>query len=103
MQPTCVVLTVATPGTLVPLTTDSALRCYAFLAVPHWSNTAAVYLGLAGSLNRSNAAGVVKRLADPTAEFSLGASDIANPILLSKYAIDADAANQKLLLTYWTA
>jgi len=97
---------VATPGTLIQLSTDATLRVAKlfFQVIPGLTDKA--YIGKS-SMVRSTLAGVIRVLA-PNASggvsdsFFLEASDGADSINLAAYWIDADVAGEGLLITYWT-
>ena len=97
---------VATPGTLVQLSTDLTLRVakLLFQVIPGLTGNA--YIGKAG-MTRSTLSGVIRVLA-PNAvggvsdSFFLETSDGADGINLSAYWIDMDVAAEGLLITNWT-
>lgn len=97
---------VATPGTLVQLSTDLTLRVAKlfFQVIPGLTGKA--YIGKAG-LTRSTLSGVIRVLAPNAAggvsdSFFLETSDGADAINLASYWIDMDVAGEGLLITYWT-
>jgi hypothetical protein len=97
---------VATPGTLVPLSTDpTKLASKIFVQVVP-GLTGKGYLGTAGMV-RSTLAGVVRVLWPNTSggfseNFLIESNDGANTLSLSQYYVDMDVANEGLLVSYWT-
>jgi hypothetical protein len=99
-------VSVATPGTPVPLTTDKKkLVSKLFVQViPGLSGKG--YLGQK-EMNRANHTGVIRILWPNAAggfsdSFLLESTDGSNSIPLSQYYIDMDVAGEGLLVTYWT-
>lgn len=98
-------VSVSTPGTPVPLTTDKTLTASKlfFQVIP--GLTGKTYVGTTG-LNKATLGGVA-RILWPNASggfsenFSVESQDGMNSIVLSEYAIDADVAGEGLLVTYW--
>ena len=97
---------VATPGTLVQLSTDLTLRVAKlfFQVIPGLTGKA--YIGKAG-MTRSTLSGVIRVLAPNASSgisdsFFLEAQDGADAINLASYWIDMDVAGEGLLITYWT-
>jgi hypothetical protein len=98
-------LSVPTPGTPVPLTTDltvTASKVF-FQVIP--GLTGKTYIGTP-SMVKGTLAGVA-RILWPNAtggfseNFSIEAQDARNSIRLADYAVDADVAAEGLLVTYW--
>ncbi len=97
---------VATPGTPVPLTTNTTLTASKlfFQVIP--GLTGKTYIGTP-SMTKGSLAGVT-RVLWPNASggfsenFMLQSQDGANSIRLAEYAVDADVAGEGLLVTYWT-
>ncbi|MES1262474.1 MAG: hypothetical protein ABUS49_12135 [Acidobacteriota bacterium] len=98
-------ISVATPGTPVPLTTDptlTATRLF-FQVIP--GLTGKTYVGTSG-MTKDTFGGVARILwPNPSGGFSetfcIEAQDGENSIRLMDYAIDADVAGEGLLVTYW--
>jgi hypothetical protein len=99
-------VTVATPGTLVQLSTNNNLRASKiyFQVIP--GLTGKGYIGKSGMV-RSTLANVIRVLwpnsgggiSDSFFLESQGDADLLN---LSEYYIDMDVAGEGLLVTYWT-
>lgn len=99
-------LNVATPGTPVPLTSDTTVHAskLLFQAIP--GLTGKTYVGNT-SLVKTTLANTARVLApNPTSGFSetfyIEAQDGDNSLRVADYAIDADVAGEGLLVTYWT-
>ena len=97
---------VATPGTSVPLTTDSTITASKLFVQVIPGLTGKVYLG-AHSMNKTTLAGVIRILWPNSGggfseNFFLESQDGTNSIRLADYAIDADVAAEGLLISYWT-
>jgi len=98
-------ISVPTPGTPVPLSTDptaTASKLF-FQVIP--GLTGKTYAG-APTMTKANLAGVARVLwPNATGGFSetfyIEAQDGSNSIRLSEYAVDADVAGEGLLVTYW--
>ncbi len=98
-------VSVPTPGTPVPLTTDSTIKASRlfFQVIP--GLTGKTYIGTAGMTKAT--LGGVARVLWPNASggfsenFSVESQDGTNSIVLSEYVIDADVAGEGLLVTYW--
>jgi hypothetical protein len=97
---------VATPGTPVPLTTDSTVTASKifFQVVP--GLTGKTYVGVP-SMTKATLAGVARILWPNSSggfseTFRIESQDGENSIRLKDYAIDADVAGEGLLVTYWT-
>ena len=97
---------VATPGTPVPLTTNSTITASKvfFQVIP--GLTGKTYVGTP-SMAKATLAGVARVLwPNATGGFSenfwIEAQDGENSIRLAEYAVDADVAAEGLLVTYWT-
>lgn len=91
-------LTVAVPGTPVQL--PSAMACG--LQVAAWKDNATANDGYVGRVGMSKAtgSGVIQTLA-PRAIWALPIKESGNRINVSDYAVDADAAGAKFLVSYW--
>lgn len=97
-------IAVGTPGTPVRLTTNTALRADSILFSPIQANTGRVLIGAVG-MDKTALTGVI-------AEFSESATKFQGPLLLqdqtsqtsmqlSDYYVDADVANEGIIVTYW--
>jgi hypothetical protein len=99
-------VSVSTPGTPVPLSTDTT-KCVSklfFQVIPGLTGKA--YIGKPG-MNKSTLAGVSRILWPNTNgglsdQFFLECQDGMDSIPLSDYAIDVDVASEGLLVAYWT-
>src|SRR5580700_8223554 len=97
---------VATPGTLVPLSTiTNQLVSKIFVQVVP-GLTGKGYLGTAGMV-RPTLAGVVRVLWPNTSggfseNFLIESSDGCDSLNLSQYYVDMDVANEGLVVSYWT-
>jgi hypothetical protein len=99
-------VSVAVPGTPVPLTVNPAITASKIFIQAIPGLTGKTYFG-SKSLVKSTLAGVARVLApNPASGFSenffLESQDGDNSIQLSEYAIDADVANEGMLVTYWS-
>jgi hypothetical protein len=100
-------ISVTTPGTPVPLSTDptaTASKLF-FQVIP--GLTGKTYVGAPG-MAKSTLAGVARVLwPNPTGGFSetfeIESQDGEDSIHLAEYAVDADVAGEGLLVTFWTA
>jgi hypothetical protein len=97
---------VATPGTLIQLSTDPTQRVCKLLFQAVAGLTGKGYIGKSG-MTRSSLNGVIRVLAPNASSgvsdsFFLETSDGADGINLSAYWIDMDVAGEGLLITYWT-
>jgi hypothetical protein len=99
-------VSVPTPGTPVPLTSDTKITASKlfFQVIP--GLTGKTYVGVP-AMTKATLAGVARVLwPNSTGGFSetfaIEAQDGENSIRLSDYAIDADVAAEGLLVTYWT-
>jgi hypothetical protein len=97
---------VATPGTLVPLTTNASLRASKiyFQVIP--GLTGKGYIGKSG-LVRATLANVIRVLWPNSAggfsdSFFLESGEDSDVLNLSEYYIDMDVAGEGLLITYWS-
>jgi hypothetical protein len=98
-------ISVPTPGTPVPLTTDLTVKASKvfFQVIP--GLTGKTYVGTP-SMAKGTLAGVARILwPNSTGGFSetfyIEAQDGEDSICLADYAIDADVAGEGLLVTYW--
>jgi hypothetical protein len=99
-------VSVPTPGTPVPLSTDTTVVASKlfFQAIP--GLTGKTYAGTP-ALNKTTLGGVARVLCpNPSGTvsetFYIQAQDGENSIRVADYAIDADVAGEGLLVTYWT-
>jgi hypothetical protein len=96
---------VPVPGTPVPLTTNHAITASKLFVQAIPGLTGKTYLG-SHTLTKSTLAGVARILGPNASGFSenffLESQDGTNGIRLADYSIDADVANEGLLVTYWT-
>jgi len=99
---------VPTPGTPVPVTTDTTLFASQILFRTVPGATKPTYVGVAG-MNKSAAGmvGVIAALAEPTAGGAQDGQAIpsspyqwGNSLRLADYYVDADQANEGVLVTY---
>jgi hypothetical protein len=98
-------LSVPTPGTPVPLTTDPTITASKvfFQVIP--GLTGKTYVGKP-SMTKGTLAGVARILwPNSTGGFSenfyIEAQDARDSIRVADYAVDADVAGEGLLVTYW--
>jgi hypothetical protein len=97
---------VATPGTLVPLTTNTSLRASKiyFQVIP--GLTGKGYIGKSGMV-RATLVNVIRVLWPNSSggfsdSFFIESSEDSDVLNLSEYYIDMDVAGEGLLVTYWT-
>jgi hypothetical protein len=97
---------VATPGTLIPFSTNTSLRASKiyFQVIP--GLTGKGYIGKNG-LVRATLANVIRVLWPNSAggfsdSFFLESQDDSDVLNLSEYYIDMDVAGEGLLITYWS-
>ncbi len=97
---------VATPGTLVPLTTNTSLRASKiyFQVIP--GLTGKGYIGKNG-LVRATLVNVIRVLWPNSSggfsdSFFLESQADSDTLNLSEYYVDMDVAGEGLLVTYWT-
>jgi hypothetical protein len=99
-------ISVATPGTPVPLTNDPTIRaCRVFFQVIP-GLTGKTYVGVP-TMTKGTLAGVARILWPNSSggfseTFEVKSQDGENSIRLADYAIDADVAGEGLLVSYWT-
>lgn len=98
-------VTVTTPGTPVPLTTDPTITASKlfFQVIP--GLTGKTYVGTP-RMTKATLGGVARILWPNSAggfseTFYIESQDGTNSIRLEDYAIDADVAGEGLLVTYW--
>ena len=99
-------INVATPGTLVPLSTNTSLRASKiyFQVIP--GLTGKGYIGKSGMV-RATLANVIRVLWPNTSggfsdSFFLESNQDADSLNLAEYYVDMDVAGEGLLVTYWT-
>jgi len=99
-------VSVPTPGTPVPLSTNPIARASKlfFQVIP--GLTGKTYAGVP-TMTKATFAGVARILWPNAAggfseNFYIEAQDGENSIRLADYAVDADVAGEGLLVTYWT-
>jgi hypothetical protein len=99
-------VSVATPGTLVQLSSDTTLRASKifFQVIP--GLTGKGYIGKAGMV-RATLANVIRVLWPNSAggisdSFFLESRQDSDVLNLSEYYVDMDVAGEGLLVTYWT-
>jgi len=99
-------VSVPTPGTPVPLSTDETVTASKlfFQVIP--GLTGNTYAGVP-TMTKATFAGVARILwPNPTGGFSehfyIESQDGDNSIHIANYAVDADVAGEGLLVTYWT-
>ena len=98
---------VPTPGTPVPVTSDTNLRVERMRFAAAIGDTGRVFLGVSG-MNKANATGVVKEFW-PTGSgggiadsFDIWAEDSRHLLVPSDYYVDANNAGEGLIVAYWT-
>jgi hypothetical protein len=99
---------VATPGTPVPITTDTTLRATIIRFSVFIGGTGKVYLGVQG-MNKATGAGVIKEFWPTTVSGAIADELILEaPAMgsygffrLSDFYVDADIANEGLLVSYF--
>ncbi len=94
------------PGTPVPLTANPAITASKVFVQAIPGLTGQTYFG-SPTMVKATLAGVTRVLAPNPAgglseNFFLESQDGRNSIQLAEYAIDANVANEGLLVTYWT-
>ena len=99
-------ISVPTPGTPVPLSTDPTVTASKLFVQVIPGLTGKTYLGVP-SMTKSTLSGVARVLwPNPSGGFSenfeIESQDGTNSIRLAEYAVDADVAGEGLLVTYWT-
>jgi hypothetical protein len=97
---------VATPGTPVPLSTDTTVTANKLLFQVIPGLTGKTYVGKS-TMTKTTLAGVARILWPNSSggfseTFYVESQDGTNSIRLADYAIDADVAGEGLLVTYWT-
>jgi len=93
-------VTVPTPGTPVFLSTDPTVRVCRVTIQTAPANTGKMYFGLTG-MQKSTLAGV-SRVLVTSSDYEIATQDGTNGIALFYLSIDADVANEGLLVSYWT-
>ena len=92
-------VTVPTPGTPVALTTDTKLRAARLTLQTPTANTGKMYFGKTG-MTKATLAGVARVLATYDS-YEITTADGMDGISLAQLALDADVANEGLLVSYW--
>jgi|SRR5579863_1156162 len=106
MQPTFLgVVTVASAGTPVPLSTDPALAACAILVATIPDLTGNIYFG-GVNLNQTTLAGVMIKFNPPSSagmpdHFLLQSEDAKNSLRVSDYWLDAAVSGAGALITYF--
>ncbi len=93
-------IAVPTPGTPVAISTNVSKRAARVVLQTAPANTGKTYFGEVG-LVKATLAGVSRILAAADS-YEISAADGTDGILLSQLSIDADNANEGLLVSYWT-
>ena len=96
MTPKTILVTVATAGTPVQVTTDTAIRASQVRFQPLDGIS---YLGIAG-LNKTTFANCIRRMA-VDADYAIQADENLAQIQLSAYWLDVTTDGQKVLVAYW--
>jgi len=97
---------VTTPGTAVPLSTNTDQKVAKIFAQVVPGLTGKGFIGKS-NLNRSTSAGVVRILWPNSGggfsdSFEVSSNNGTNSLMLSEYFVDMDVAGEGLLVTYWT-
>jgi phosphomannomutase len=95
-----------TPGTPVPLSTNTSQRVSKFYIQMIPGLTGKAYLG-SRAMNKTTMAGVARIFApNPSGgisdQFLVETDDSTDTINLAEYAIDLDVAGEGVLISYWT-
>jgi hypothetical protein len=99
-------IAVPTPGTPVRVTTNTNLRVARMRFAVVIGETGRVFLGVAG-MNKADGTGVVKQFWPTGAgggiadEFEVTAMDDRHLLVPSDYYVDANNANEGLIVAYW--
>ena len=91
---------VPTPGTPVPLSNSGTVHVARIILQTSPANTGKTYFGQS-SMVKATLAGV-SRVLDTTDKYEISTEDGTDGISLAQVAIDADVANEGLLVSYWT-
>ncbi|HWE49486.1 MAG TPA: hypothetical protein VG273_06840 [Bryobacteraceae bacterium] len=99
-------ISVPTPGTPVPLSTDPAATASKLFFQVAPGLTGKTYVGKPG-MAKGTLDGVARVLSSNTSSgffdtFEVESQDGENTIRLAEYAVDADVAGEGLLVTFWT-
>ena len=100
-------ISVPTPGTPVPVSTDTNLRVERMRFAAAIGDTGRVFLGVSG-MNKANGAGVVKEFWRTGAgggvadAYEIWAEDARHLLLPADYYVDANNAGEGLIVAYWT-
>ncbi len=100
-------VTIATPGTPVPLSTNPTKHVSKIFIQVIPGLTSKAYVGQRG-MNKGTLAGVARVLwPNPTGgicdQFLLASDNGMNSLPLSEYFVDMDVAGEGVLVSYWTA
>jgi hypothetical protein len=99
-------IAVPTPGTPVRLTTDTNLRAARLRFAVVIGETGRIFVGVAG-MNKATGAGVIKEFWPTGAgggvadEFTVETPDGEHFLVPADYYVDANAANEGLIVAYW--
>jgi hypothetical protein len=95
---------VPTPGTPVRVTSDTSIRAHRFRFAVAIGETGRVFLGVAG-MNKASGAGVVKEFwptgAGGGVADELVLESAAGELRPSDYYVDANTADEGLIIAYW--
>ena len=100
-------IAVPTPGTLVRLTTDIALRVARLRFAVVIGETGRVFVGTAG-MNTANRTGLINDFCPAGAgrgvadQIDIAAIDNRQLLVPADYYIDANTANEGLIASYWS-
>ena len=100
-------IAVPTPGTLVRLTTDTALRLARLRFAVVIGETGRVFLGIAG-MNKANGTGVIKEFWPTGAgggvadQIEIAAIENRHLLTPADYYVDANNAGEGLIASYWS-
>lgn len=102
MQVLSTVVNVPTPGTPVRVTTDTSIVAHRVFVHPKPANAGIVYFGNS-ALNKSTLAGLIHKplISDQAAEIDMVAHQGSDVFRLSDFYVDADTANDGVLITYY--
>ncbi len=102
MRPVCTIITVASAGTPVALTTDHSISVNQIFIQPHPSNGAGPYYVGNANLVVSTLVGVIYMFSGVTDSFSFPQSQTGNnQISPADYRLDSSNSGDKFLVTWW--
>ncbi len=102
MRPVCSIVTVATSGTIVPLTTDQSISVNQIFIQPHPANGAGPYYVGNSTLVASTYAGVIYLRGGVSDSFSQPQSQNGmNQLSPANYFLDSPNSGDKFLVTWW--